>query len=77
MITTLKFSRGFLSFLFVLATVILMSALATGCTALPKNAYMRGVKSTINTPWGPSTMEAAEVATGTAARNITLDKPAK
>ena len=41
----------------------------TGCHTFPKDSYAEGVKSTVNTPWGPSTFEARTLATGVAARN--------
>lgn len=46
--------------------------LLSGCQSWPKDAYIQGAKSTVNTPWGPSTMEADMIATGSAARNISL-----
>lgn len=47
---------------------LLLVALLGGCAQhLPTNAYMKGVKSEVNTPWGPSKLDIDEVATGTAA----------
>jgi len=43
-----------------------------GCQSWPKDAYIQGAKSTVNAPWGPSTLEAEIIATGTAAKNITI-----
>ena len=47
-------------------------AILTGCHNFPRDSYGQGVKSTINTPWGPSTLEVEIIATGTAAKNISL-----
>ena len=44
----------------------------SGCHNFPRDSYGQGVKSTINTPWGPSTLEVEIIATGTAAKNISL-----
>jgi len=54
-----------------IAALILVASLA-GCHSFPKDSYGQGVKSTINTPWGPSTLEVEILATGTAAKNISL-----
>lgn len=54
------------------AALILASLLLSGCQSWPKDAYIQGAKSTVNTPWGPMTQEADMIATGTAARNISL-----
>lgn len=54
-----------------IAALVLVCSLA-GCHNFPKDSYGQGVKSTINTPWGPSTLEVDIIATGTAAKNISL-----
>lgn len=43
---------------------------ATGCVShsLPKDSYLRGVKSKVSTPWGSGELDVAEAATGTAAK---------
>lgn len=51
---------------------LLVLALAAGCQSWPRDAYIQGAKSTVNTPWGPMTQEADILATGTAAKNISL-----
>lgn len=58
------------SVFFLLSTLILW--IVSGCQSWPKDAYIQGAKSTVNTPWGPSTLEAEMIATGSAARNISL-----
>lgn len=64
-----------------LLLAILFPVLFAGCAhKLPKDAWLKGVKSTVNTPWGPSTLDIAEAATGKAAANRTQqipDAPAK
>ena len=52
-----------------LVIVLVLSFAATGCVShkLPPNAYLKGVKSKISTPWGTGELEVAEAATGTAA----------
>lgn len=59
--------------------VALASALLclSGCQQWPKDAYIQGAKSTVNTPWGPSTLEAEIIATGSAAKNISLPENAE
>jgi hypothetical protein len=47
---------------------LLLLSLLSGCHNWPKDSYIEGAKSTINTPWGPSTLEANVIATGTAAK---------
>lgn len=60
--------------LFAGVILLLTSLLTPGCaTKWPNNAYIKDAKSTINTPWGPSTIEAAVIATGDAAKNLTDD----
>lgn len=54
--------------LFAIATICAL----TGCQSWPRDAYVQGAKSTVNTPWGPSTFTADIMATGSAARNISL-----
>lgn len=50
--------------------LVLLALALTGCGhQFPKDSYIEGAKSTINTPWGPSTIEANVIATGTAANN--------
>lgn len=51
-----------------------LAAALTGCAShnLPRDAYLVGVKSTVNTPWGPMTLEVAKAATGTAANNASV-----
>lgn len=44
----------------------------SGCQTWPRDAYIQGAKSTVNTPWGPMTQEAEMMATGKAAQNISL-----
>jgi hypothetical protein len=42
--------------------------LVTGCTHhWPKDSYIQGATSTINTPWGPSVQRINVLATGSAA----------
>lgn len=56
-----------------LVFIVCLFALAlSGCHNFPKDSYGQNVKSTVNTPWGPSTLEVGIIATGTAARNISL-----
>ncbi len=55
-----------------LAAALALASALTGCHNFPRDAYGQGVKSTINTPWGPSTLEVEIIATGTAAKNISL-----
>jgi PBP1b-binding outer membrane lipoprotein LpoB len=56
-----------------IASLIFVTLVLTGCVHnFPKDAYGQGVKSTVNTPWGPSTLEVEILATGTAAKNISL-----
>ncbi len=55
-----------------LAVSLAFAALCQSCHNWPKDSYIQGAKSTVNTPWGPSTLEADIVATGTAAKNISL-----
>lgn len=52
--------------------ISLLAAALSGCHNFPRDAYIQGAKSTVNTPWGPSTLQAEIMATGTAARNISL-----
>lgn len=54
-----------------LAALVIATLLA-GCHNFPRDSYGQGVKSTVNTPWGPSTLEVEIIATGTAAKNISL-----
>lgn len=51
---------------------LLVPVLFSGCHNFPRDSYIQGAKSTVNTPWGPSTLQAEIVATGTAAKNITV-----
>ncbi len=57
----------------VLTFCLILSLIAalSGCMShsLPKDTYMRGVKSKINTPWGSHELQLEEAATGTAAKN--------
>lgn len=49
--------------------------LLSGCVSkhtLPTNAYMQGVTSEINTPWGSHKLIIDMAATGEAAKNISL-----
>lgn len=46
-------------------------SLLAGCHNWPKDSLLKNAKSTVNTPWGPSTIEAGVIATGAAARNLT------
>jgi len=56
-----------------LAFLLFPTLVLTGCVHnFPKDAYGQGVKSTVNTPWGPSTLEVEILATGSAAKNISL-----
>lgn len=55
-----------------LAISVAFTALCSGCHNFPRDGYVQGMKSTVNTPWGPSTIEADILATGSAARNISL-----
>jgi PBP1b-binding outer membrane lipoprotein LpoB len=48
-------------------SLVILVLLLSGCHNWPKDSYLEGVKSTVNTPWGPSTIEAKVIATGTAA----------
>ena len=50
---------------------VLLASLA-GCHNFPRDSYGQNVESTINTPWGPSTLKVGIIATGTAAKNISL-----
>ena len=52
--------------------LLLLLALMSGCVShdLPKNAYMKGVKSELSTPWGSHKLDIEEAATGTAASNV-------
>jgi hypothetical protein len=52
-----------------LLAVVLLSLLAGCAQGWPKDSYIENAKSTVNTPWGPSTQEASVIATGTAANN--------
>lgn len=51
---------------------LLLLPLLSGCAShsLPKDAYMKGVKSEINTPWGSHKLEISEAATGAATKAI-------
>ncbi len=49
----------------------------TGCQSWPKDAYIQDAESTVNTPWGPSTFKAGIIATGSAAKTITLPENAE
>lgn len=51
---------------------LIATALLAGCHSFPKDSYGQDVESTINTPWGPSTLKVGILATGSAARNISL-----
>ena len=51
---------------------IAILAALSGCHNFPRDSYGQDVKSTVNTPWGPSTLEVGIIATGSAARNISL-----
>lgn len=45
--------------------------LCAGCVGgWPKDAYIQGAKSKVNTPWGSSEKSADIMATGSAANNI-------
>lgn len=68
----MKTLHRILGLAFLLLFWFVMPFLISGCHNFPRDSYMTGVKSTINTPWGPSTIEAAIVATGTAAKNVSL-----
>ena len=57
---------------FLVACLILFVFFTSGCQNWPKDAYIQDAKSTVNTPWGPSTLEAGIIATGKAAANISL-----
>ena len=49
--------------------------LGAGCVSkhtLPTNAYMQGVTSEINTPWGSHKLIIDMAATGDAAKNVSL-----
>ncbi len=52
--------------------LLLLAFALGGCRTWPKDAYIQDPKSTINTPWGPQTLQASMIATGTAAKNITV-----
>jgi hypothetical protein len=54
-----------------LIAIALLAGLC-GCHNFPRDSYGQDVKSTVNTPWGPSTLEVGIIATGSAARNISL-----
>lgn len=66
--TLLSLLRRLLS----VCSVCSVGIVLTGCHNFPRDSYGQGVKSTINTPWGPSTLEVEIIATGTAAKNISL-----
>lgn len=59
------------------ALLVLVLATLSGCMShkLPPNAYMRGVKSEINTPWGSHKLDIQEAGTGKAALNASSLKP--
>lgn len=59
------------------ALALIACALLSGCIShdLPKDAYMRGVKSEINTPWGSHKLDIEEAGTGVAAKNASSLKP--
>ena len=63
--------------LLVVVFLLAMILYTPGCHSLPKDSYIKGLDSTVNTPWGPSTLKAVEVATGKAAQNASLDAPKK
>lgn len=55
--------------------LLLVPLLGAGCVSkhtLPTNAYMQGVTSEINTPWGSHKLIIDMAATGEAAKNISL-----
>lgn len=50
--------------------VIVLVLSSSGCSSLPKDAYIRNAE--VNTPWGSTKVESA--ATGAAARNLTAEE---
>jgi hypothetical protein len=58
------------------ALLIIASLALSGCMShkLPPDAYMRGVKSEIVTPWGSHKLDIQEAGTGTAAANASQYK---
>lgn len=55
--------------------LLLVPRLGAGCVSkhtLPTNAYMQGVTSEINTPWGSHKLIIDMAATGEAAKNVSL-----
>ncbi len=57
-----------------LAAYLLFPIVAmVGCHHWPKDSYIQGASSTINTPWGPSTQKAEIIATGKAAQNASVN----
>lgn len=62
----------------ILSVVLLAAALlCAGCAQWPKDSLIVGAKTTTNTPWGPTTLEADVIATGKAAANLTLPELAE
>lgn len=63
----------------LLLTLLTLSA--AGCMShdLPRDSYLKGVESKLSTPWGSHELKVNEAATGTAAKNITMETtpPAK
>lgn len=58
--------------------LILCLVTLAGCQSWPKDSYIQNAQSTVNTPWGPSTLSADIIATGLAAKNISLpESPTK
>jgi hypothetical protein len=55
-------------------TTFILLILSTGCQNWPKDSYIQGAKSTVNTPWGPSTLEAEVIATGKAAQEMSISQ---
>lgn len=56
---------------FLLSLLIVLTA---GCQSWPKDSLIQGAESTVNTPWGPSTIKADVIATGKAAQLVTIEQ---
>lgn len=71
-LTTPPFSPGASALFFTLAILGAMTALVGCAGSWPKDSYIVGAKSEVNTPWGPIKQNADVMATGVAARNASI-----
>lgn len=57
-----------------LLLLCLVALTSVSCSSWPKDSYIENAKTTVNTPWGPSTSEAGVIATGKAAQNASIQE---